>query len=99
MLKSLLATALLCALEAKASTGAFVLSDKKAGLRVTQELAFFVDYEALFLANKYNLRNVQSLNFYFPNETKLGLSFSFDSKIKDRDMDYNYFLSLETKLW
>ena len=81
------------------STGYFLLEDKKAGLKINQELAFFLDFEASFLANKYNLQNTQSLIFYFPNETRIGLSFEFDSKIKDRSMDYNYFLSLSTKLW
>ena len=99
MFKTLLAAALLFSLESKASTGYFLLKDKKAGLRINQELAFFLDFEASFLANKYNLQHTQSLLFYFPNETRLGLSVEFDSKIKQRDMDYNYFLSLETKLW
>ena len=99
-MSKLLATAMLffstCGLS---STGYFLLKDKKVGLKLNQELAFFLDYEASFLANKYNLQNTQSLIFYFPNETKIGLSVEFSSKIKQRDMDYNYFLSAETKLW
>ena len=99
MFKTLIAAALLFSLESQASNGYFLLKDKKAGLRVNQELTFFLDYEFSFLANKYNLQHTQSLIMYFPNETRLGLSVEFDSKIKQRDMDYNYYLSLSTRLW
>ena len=83
-----------------ASSGYFLIQDKKAGLRIKQELFSFLDYQADFLANKYNFENSQSINFYLPNETKLGLCFSFESKLKERDKaGYNYYLSAETKLW
>jgi hypothetical protein len=83
-----------------ASSGYFLIQDKKAGLRIRQELFSFLDYQADFLANKYNFENSQSINFYLPNETKLGLCFSFESKLKERDKaGYNYYLAAETKLW
>jgi hypothetical protein len=85
---------------AHASTGYFLIQDKKAGLRIRQELFSFLDYQADFLANKYNFENSQSINFHLPNETKLGLCFSFESKLKERDKaGYNYYLAASTKLW
>ena len=100
MLKILAAVMLLIALKANASTGYFLIQDKKAGLKIKQELFSFLDYQADFLANKYNFENSQSINFYLPNETKLGFSFRFESKLKERNKaGYNYFLSAETKLW
>jgi len=82
------------------STGYFLIEDKKAGLRIRQEMFSFLDYQADFLANKYNFENSQSINFYLPNETKLGLCFSFESKLKERDKaGYNYYLAASTKLW
>jgi hypothetical protein len=99
MSKLLATAALFFCLPANASTGFFLLEDKKAGLRVTQELLSFVDYEADFLVNRYNFKNIQSLNVFLPNESKLGLSFSFDSKIKENDAKYNYYLSFQTRLW
>ena len=99
-MSKLLATAMLffstCGLS---STGFFLLEDKKAGLRVTQQLLSFVEYQADFLANRYNFKNIQSLNVFLPNESKLGLSFSFDSKLKKDEARYNYFVSFETRLW
>jgi hypothetical protein len=83
-----------------ASSGYFLLKDKKAGLRIKQELCSFMDYQADFLANKYNFQNSQSINFYLPRETKLGFSFEFKSKLKESDKaGYNYYLAAETLLW
>jgi len=100
MPKLLAAAMLFFCSQSQASTGSFLLKDKKAGLRVTQELLFFLDYETDFLVNKFQFENVQSLNFYFPNETKVALSFEFKSKLKESDKaSYNYYLAAETKLW
>jgi len=68
-------------------------------LRVNQDLLSFIDYQADFLANRYNFINKQSINVYLPNESRLGLSFSFDSKLKKDEARYNYFVSFETRLW
>jgi len=100
MSKLLATLALFFCLPANASTGYFLLKDKKAGLKVEQELLFFLDYQADFLVNKHQFENLQSLNFYFPNETKVSLSFEFKSKLKESDKaSYNYYLAAQTKLW
>jgi hypothetical protein len=99
MSKLLAACFFLFCLPANASTGYFLLEDKKLGLRVNQDLLSFLDYQADFLANRYNFINKQSINVYLPNESKLGLSFSFDSKLKKDEARYNYFVSFETRLW
>jgi hypothetical protein len=100
-MSKLLATAMLLTCNfAQASTGYFLIRDKKVGLKIDQELLSFMDYEAEFLVNKYNFLNTQSINLYLPNETKIGLALEFRSKLKeDEKATYNYFLSAETKLW
>jgi hypothetical protein len=96
----LLATAMLLTCTfAQASTGYFLVEDKKAGIRINQELLPFADYEVTALFNRYNFINTQSLNFYFPNETIVGFSFSLDSKLKKDEVNYKCYLSLSTKLW
>lgn len=100
MLKLIATAMLLICSAANASTGYFLIRDKKVGLKIDQELLSFVDYETEFLVNKYNFLNTQSINFYLPNETKIGLLLEFRSKLReDEKATYNYFLSAETKLW